>query len=554
MRTKYHNEKQAESAWEKTPEQLKEFGFSELRPYQTECLKSIYAGEDTLCVLPTGAGKSLLFALATKVLKYRTVVFVPLIALMDDQVESMLEKGIRAASLNSSQTNMFNSIALQDWCNGELDMLFVSPERMDNKTFINAMKMLPPDMVVVDEAHALSQWSKDFRPAYMRCGEFIEEYNPKQVISLTATATKQVVEDIKNILSMPELTVCRMLYDRSNLHFKSKKLSSRMEVWADIKRYINNNPDKNILIYCYSTDNVVSLAQYLHPIEVGVYSSKVSAVAKKNYSNNFKKGELKVLVATSSWGMGVDKPDIDTVIHADLPCTLEALSQEVGRAARDGRDADCIAYICPESIELQKLLWNGSNPPFSAIQSVYRFYTNNVGSAGYCDTKNEDCINAVGIDDKSMMSINSFLLALGAIERKPQEAVIMIRMKKSLDSDEVTALRGTKQRIIESITNGGIEIQTDVFKVATEYMVKNAGVQSQSVMTNLKQMSEAGILEYVTPKKNMRTFILRDLTEEDKNTADEKRSLGYKALELVQMYCNIPDANKSKFLMSYFEM
>lgn len=203
MRLKNSDPELAKNGWEKVPEILTKMGYSDLRPAQKESLKSILSGEDTFCILPTGGGKTLLAAIPAMAFEWPVVIFSPLVALMRDQAKSLNRRGVRAGAISSGQGDVENAMEIQQWINGDTRVLLVAPERMENQQFIGAMQLRKPKMVVVDEAHCVSQWAANFRPNYRKIGEFIEAINPRLVVAMTATATQQIVDDVKWIRKSP---------------------------------------------------------------------------------------------------------------------------------------------------------------------------------------------------------------------------------------------------------------------------------------------------------------------------------------------------------------
>ena len=321
------------------------FGLDEFRPAQREVIEDVLAGKDVLCVMPTGAGKSLCFQLPAAVSGGLTIVVSPLISLMQDQVQQLRDEGITAAMLNSALDADEQRKVVSDLNNGFKGLLYVAPERFFTAGFASTMSKLRPTLLAVDEAHCISQWGHDFRPEYSQLGDARKRLGDPPTIALTATATEEVRNDIIRRLGLREPTIVVTGFDRPNLRYESRNISTVKAKDQALLEILGKEPGSGI-IYCATRKAVDAvadlLARELKSRPVFPYHAGMDASQRTGNQDGWMDAAGGIAVATNAFGMGINKPDTRWVIHYNVPGTLEAYYQEAGRAGRDGLPARCI--------------------------------------------------------------------------------------------------------------------------------------------------------------------------------------------------------------------
>lgn len=322
----------------------KYFSFDSFRPGQEEIIASIVSGHDTLAIMPTGGGKSLCYQLPALLSDKLTIVISPLIALMKDQVDGLLARGIPACFINSSMSSNEIEENIKKIKKGEIKLLYIAPERFSNSSFAKTFIQLPIGCIAIDEAHCISQWGHDFRPEYANIATFIAKLPQRPTITaFTATATPEVKEDIIHRLQLEKPAIFVRGFDRPNLHFFIRADMKLKDRPAEVLR-LSKSMSGSGIVYCLTIKETEELASYLsaNGISAQAYNAKISPQLKTQIQNEFMENRYKVIVATVAFGMGIDKADIRFVIHAGMPPNLERYYQETGRAGRDGEKAYCI--------------------------------------------------------------------------------------------------------------------------------------------------------------------------------------------------------------------
>lgn len=319
------------------------FGYDTFRPLQEEIIQSVLDGHDVFVLMPTGGGKSLCFQLPSLMRKGLTLVISPLIALMKDQVDSLTENGIRAAFLNSSQSPRERVRVAERAIAGELDLLYIAPERIASYGFNAFLEQLNVGLVAVDEAHCISEWGHDFRPEYRNLRNLRMKLPSIPFMALTATATSRVREDILRELNMPRAKVFVSSFNRPNLIYQ---IRPKLDMFPQLVSLLDEHKNESVIIYCFSRKDTESLAiQLTHKGHRALaYHAGLSSEERKQVQERFIKDETPIIVATIAFGMGIDKPDVRLVVHADLPKTIEGYYQETGRAGRDGLPSECVLF------------------------------------------------------------------------------------------------------------------------------------------------------------------------------------------------------------------
>ncbi|HEX8638882.1 MAG TPA: ATP-dependent DNA helicase RecQ [Pyrinomonadaceae bacterium] len=349
------------------------FGLEKLRPNQREVIEHVINGEDVLAIMPTGAGKSLCYQLPALQLDGMTVVVSPLISLMKDQSDKLEEKGLDVANLNSSVSESEQKESLEQVERERSDFIFTTPERLTNPEFLETLKDKAIDFVVIDEAHCISHWGHDFRPAFLQMREAIRELKNPPILALTATATPEVVEDIKKQLERPQMRVVNAGIFRSNLQFEVVHATSDLEKRQKITALLGEIEGSKI-IYCATVKAVEEVAEFLRAanVEAKPYHGKLSAKTRHETQDRFMAGEVKTIVATNAFGMGVDKPDIRAVVHWQICGSLESYYQEAGRAGRDGEPARCTLLYDTRDRRVQQFFLGGRYPSADDITLIHQ--------------------------------------------------------------------------------------------------------------------------------------------------------------------------------------
>ncbi len=365
----------------KQKEQIKEllkihYGFDSFRPGQAEAIDSIIDKKDTIVVMPTGSGKSLIYQLPALVLDGVTIVISPLIALMKNQVDFLEQVGIPACFINSSISPDETKKRLEMIKEGYFKLLYIAPERFYNRDFVKALTDIKVSLFAIDEAHCISQWGHDFRPSYMRLKDAIELVGRPPVVALTATATPEVKEDIIKQLDLKDTKKIITGFARPNLQFGATRASDR-EKLGFIMDAVRSMEGKCGIIYVGTRGKVEKITNMLleSDIEATAYHAGMDIESRTWAQDSFLKGKTKVIVATNAFGLGIDKKDIRFIIHHDLPGTVEAYYQEAGRAGRDGKPSFCLLFYSPRDRYLREFFIKGDNPSPETILEVYDVIT-----------------------------------------------------------------------------------------------------------------------------------------------------------------------------------
>lgn len=364
------------------------FGYSSFRKGQQDAIQSVLEGKNTVCVMPTGGGKSICYQIPALVLPGTTIVVSPLISLMKDQVDTLLQVGIPATFINSSLTFQEANDRINAALEGEYKLLYIAPERLESRDFVEVLQNLDIPLVAVDEAHCISQWGHDFRPSYLHIKTMINQLPQKPVVmALTATATPQVREDICNALHIAKENTIITGFERENLSFQVIKGQDR---FAFLKSYVKKNEQEGGIIYAATRKTVDQLYEKLKKegVQVGHYHAGMSDGDRKLEQEKFLQDETTVMVATSAFGMGIDKSNIRYCIHYQLPKNMESYYQEAGRAGRDGLDSECIVLYSSQDVQVQRFLIDQSADQLRISGELEKLQS----MVDYCHT--EECLQA----------------------------------------------------------------------------------------------------------------------------------------------------------------
>lgn len=541
----------------------KYWGYEDFRGIQREIIESIGSGRDTLGLMPTGGGKSITFQVPALAQEGVCLVITPLIALMKDQVSHLRQRGIRAAAIHSDMTHSAILQALDNCVYGGTQILYVSPERLHSELFQAKFRHMKVSFITVDEAHCISQWGYDFRPSYLHIAE-IRQLKPEiPVLALTATATKEVVEDIQEQLRFKEKNVFRMSFERKNLAYVVRKASDK----PSELRHILNSVNGSAIVYARSRKRTKETAEWLmsQNISATYYHAGLDVDVKDRHQQAWINDEKRVMVATNAFGMGIDKPDVRLVIHVDSPDSLEAYFQEAGRAGRDGKKA--YAVLLYDSSDARKLSKRVAQtyPEKEYIRDVYEHlaYFFQVGTGTGRGRTFEFSIDKFCVTYKYFpVLVNSALQILersGYIhyEADPDNSARILFL---LERNDLYFLENTTKETEAVITAllrlyGGLF--TDYVYIDEGFVANEAGLTQPQVYLVLKELSKRHIVDFIPRRRIPYITYTREREDGDRviipqSVYEERRTQYIKRIQAMLDYANNDHVCRSRQLLDYF--
>ena len=488
----------------------KYFGHKEFRPGQQEIIDEIVQGKNVLAVLPTGAGKSICFQIPALIRDNYSIVVSPLIALMKDQVDALNKSAEIAAFINSTQSFYETEKVLQDIHFGKIKIVYVAPERLDNPEFAAKLKNLIPEFLFIDEAHCISEWGHNFRPSYTKLKDFIEFTGIKKISAFTATATPEVVKDIIKQLGLKNPKVFIKGFERENLYINAEITKRKNERCLQLYHQYKFPA----IIYASSRKSTEELAGYLklNKVKCDYYHAGLDPIIRKKIQEDFIEDRLPLIIATNAFGMGIDKKDIRLVIHYNSPGSIENYYQEIGRAARDGKDAHTYLLFDESDVHIHNYFISNSYPTKEIIKKIYSALCDSAQIAlGMLSEKdisiNNDYLKLHSKQDISSSILNSSLkylenagyIKLNSAFKYSNKIKILFEQKRVKNFIKSTTNEFMKDVLLNIIRNNGNEIFSKFVNVNINQIQTDTGLSNQEIIDTLTNLEYLSILEFSKP-------------------------------------------------------
>ena len=548
----------------KYQEILKQYwGYDSFRDLQEEIITSIGEGKDTLGLMPTGGGKSITFQVPALAQEGICIVITPLIALMKDQVQNLRKREIKALAIYSGMTRQEILTALENCIFGNYKFLYISPERLDTEIFRTKLRSMKVSMITVDESHCISQWGYDFRPAYLKIAEIRELLPGVPVLALTATATPEVVKDIQTRLNFREGNVFRMSFERKNLAYIVRKTDNKTKELLHILQRISGSA----IIYVRNRRRTKEITELLtnEGITADFYHAGLDNAVKDLRQKRWQSGEVRVMVATNAFGMGIDKPDVRIVLHLDLPDSPEAYFQEAGRAGRDGEKAYAvILYAKSDKMTLHKRIVD-TFPEKEYILNVYEhlqyYYQMAMGDGFQCirEFNLEEFCRKFKYFPVPVDSALKILTQAGYLEYTDEQDNSS-RILFTIRRDELYKLREMGKEadaLIQTILRSYTGVFTDYAYISEESLALRTGLTRQQIYNILVTLTKRRIVDYIPRKKTPYIIYTRERLDlrflHIPPIVYEERKARYEArIKAMEEYVITENVCRSRMLLHYF--
>ena len=540
---------------------LKQYwGYNDFRSIQLDIIKSIGEGRDTLGLMPTGGGKSITFQVPALAQEGTCIVITPLIALMKDQVQNLRKKGIKAAAIYTGQSRNEIIKTLENCIFGGVKLLYISPERLSSPIFQTKLRHIKVSFITVDEAHCISQWGYDFRPAYLKISE-IRKLKPAPVLALTATATAKVIDDIQTQLAFEQKNVFRMSYERKNLAYIVRKTNDKIAELIHILSRINGSA----IVYVRSRRRSKELSAILEDngIPSTFYHAGLEPSVRDERQKLWHDNKKRVIVATNAFGMGIDKPDVRVVAHIDCPDSIEAYFQEAGRAGRDDTKSYAVLlWNNGDPAKLKKRI-NSNFPPKEFISDVYEhlayFYQIGIGSGSghtfafdigrFCVTYVYDSIR---VDSALRILQNAGYLRY---ETEPDASARVHILLKRNELDRLNELTPQEDAVITTLLRSYGGLFTDYEYIDESIVATFSGLSQHETYQTMKSLSMRHIIHFIPQRKTPFITFVQDRAEFinlPANIYDDRKTEFIKRIESVIAYASDDYICRSRQLLRYF--
>ena len=543
---------------------LKQYwGYDDFRGIQREIIESIGAGRDTLGLMPTGGGKSITFQVPALAGEGVCIVVTPLIALMKDQVANLRFRGIKAAAIYSGMKTSDVIKALENCIFGDYKFLYISPERLSSELFLTKIKRVNVQFLTIDEAHCISQWGHDFRPAYRRIGELRSLFPNVPVLALTATATPEVVKDIQQQLGFKEENCYSMSFERKNLVYVVRNTENKAKELLHILDKVKGSA----IVYTQNRQKTKEVCDFLvsQGVTAEFYHAGLDPEVKDMREEAWKSGKARVMVSTNAFGMGIDKPDVRLVVHIDLPSSIEAYFQEAGRAGRDGNLAYAVALFGRADKQAVSRRLNDNYPPQEFIREIYDevcyYYSMALGDGLNCtfEFSLSDFCKKYHRPLHQTDSALRLLTRMGYIEYV-EEMEYASRVRFIVDKDALFHFRGLPaeyELLINALLRNYSGLFTDYAFIDERYLSRVTKLSRHRMYEILVSLTNKRIVSYAPSKKcPIITFtrhrVLGSELRFEREVYDERKAMFGERLNAMMHYATNDNVCRSASLLAYF--